>query len=145
MAPDIHRLIGQHENALEAEFGGQVSPVAVCDVGVLLEEGGDLFIGVQSYSLRYEHRPVVVTAQLHVVGRLQQLLRHLQQHLVHVALSQGRQDAKALLYTTCRPVRPNPHGSRVNHDLQCTFRGQNTASTAAVNENVRLKMIMITQ
>lgn len=97
VAPDVHRLIGQHENTLEAEFGGQVGPVAVSDVGVLLEEGGDLFVGVQSYSLRDEDRPVLVTAQLHVVGGLQQLLRHLQQHFDHLALSKGRHCAKALL------------------------------------------------
>lgn len=37
----------------QAEFGGQVSPVAVRDVGVFFEEEGDLFVGVQSYSLGY--------------------------------------------------------------------------------------------
>lgn len=58
-----------------------MSPVAVCDVGVFFEEEGDLFIGVESYPLRYQHRPVLVAAQLYVVGSLQQLLGHLQQHL----------------------------------------------------------------
>lgn len=66
----------------QAELGGQVSPVAICDVGVFSEEQGDLLVGVQPYPLGYEHRPVLVAAQLHVVGSLQQLLGHLQQHLV---------------------------------------------------------------
>lgn len=82
MAPDIHCLVRQYKNTLQAEFGGQVSPVSVCDVRVFFEEEGDLFISVQSYPLGYQHRPVLVTAQLYVVGSLQQLLRHLQQHLV---------------------------------------------------------------
>lgn len=59
-----------------------MSPVAVSDVGVFFEEEGDLFVGVQSYPLGYQHRPVLVAAQLYVVGSLQQLLGHLQQHLV---------------------------------------------------------------
>lgn len=78
VAPDVHSLIGQHENTLETELGGQMSPVAICDVGILLEEGRDLFVSVQSYPLRYEHRPVLVTAQLHVVSSFQQLLWHFQ-------------------------------------------------------------------
>lgn len=65
----------------QAEFGGQVSPVAVCDVGVFFEEEGDLFVSVQSYPLGYQHRPMLIIAQLYVVGSLQQLLGHLQQHL----------------------------------------------------------------
>lgn len=71
-----------HPPPLQAEFGGQMSPVAVCNVGVFFEEEGDLVVGVQSYPLGYQHRPVLVTAQLYVVGSLQQLLGHLQQHLV---------------------------------------------------------------
>lgn len=59
-----------------------MSPVAVGDVGVFFEKEGDLFVGVQSYPLGYQHRPVLVAAQLYVVGSLQQLLGHLQQHLV---------------------------------------------------------------
>lgn len=59
-----------------------MSPVAICDVGVFFEEYRDLFVRVQSYPLGYEHRPVLIAAQLYVVGSLQQLLRHLQQHLV---------------------------------------------------------------
>lgn len=58
-----------------------MSPVAVCDVGVFSEEEGDLFVGVQPYSLGYQDWPVLVAAQLYVVGSLQQLLGHLQQHL----------------------------------------------------------------
>lgn len=81
MAPDIHRLVGQNKNTLKAELGGQVRPVAVCDVGVFFEEEGDLLVGVQPYPLGYEHGPVLVAAQLYVVGSLQQLLGHLQQHL----------------------------------------------------------------
>ncbi len=59
-----------------------MSSVAICDVGVFFEEEGDLFICVQSYPLGYQHRPVLVAAQLDVVGSLQQLLGHLEQHLV---------------------------------------------------------------
>lgn len=77
MAPDIHSFIGQNKNTFQAEFGRQVSPVAICDVGVFLEEQGDLLIGVQSYSLGYQHRPVLVAAQLYVMRSLQQLLGHL--------------------------------------------------------------------
>lgn len=57
-----------------------MSPVAVCDVGVFFEEEGDLFVGVQPNPVRQQHRPVLVVAQLNVVGSLQQLLGHLQQH-----------------------------------------------------------------
>lgn len=64
----------------QAEFGGQVSPVAICDEGVFSQEEGDLFVGVQPYPLGYQHRPVLVAAQLDEVGSLQQLLGHLQQH-----------------------------------------------------------------
>ena len=67
----------------QAEFGGQMGPVAVCDVGVFFEKQGDLLIGVQSYPLGDQHRPVLVAAQLHVLGSLQQLLGHLQQHVDH--------------------------------------------------------------
>lgn len=59
-----------------------MSPVAVRDVRVFFEKEGDLFVGVQSYPLGYQHRPVLVAAQLYVVGSLQQLLGHLQQHPV---------------------------------------------------------------
>lgn len=62
---------------LQAEFGGQVSSVSICDVRVFFEEEGDLFVGVQSYPLGCEHRPVLVAAQLYVVGSFQQLLGHL--------------------------------------------------------------------
>lgn len=82
MAPDIHSFIGQHENTPQAEFGGQVGPVAVCDVGVFFEKEGDLFVGVKSDPLGDQHRPALVAAQLYVVGSLKQLLGHLQQHLV---------------------------------------------------------------
>lgn len=58
-----------------------MGPVAVRDVGVLLEEKRNLLVRVQSDSLRQQHRPVVVAAQLHVVSRLQQLLGHFQQHV----------------------------------------------------------------
>lgn len=78
MAPDIHRLIGQNENTLQAEPGGQVSPVAIGDVGVFFQKEGDLFIGVQPDPLGNKDRPVLVTAQLDVVCGLQQLLGHLQ-------------------------------------------------------------------
>lgn len=111
MAPDVHRLIGQHENAAgrgeacrvksmctsvggggvalaeqdvpppDAQFGGQVGPVAVGDVGVLLEEERDLLVRVEPDPLGQQHRPVVVAAQLHVVRRPQQLLGHFQQHV----------------------------------------------------------------
>lgn len=64
----------------DAQFGGQVGPVAVRDVGVLLEEERNLLVRVQSDPLGQQHRPVVVAAQLHVVRRLQQLLGHFQQH-----------------------------------------------------------------
>lgn len=67
---------------LDAEFGGQVSPVAIGNVRVFFEEEGDLFVRIQSYPLWYQHRPVLVTAQLYVVGSLQQLLWHFEQHLV---------------------------------------------------------------
>lgn len=63
-----------------------MSPVAICDVGIFLEKEGDLFIGVQSYPLGYQHWPVLVAAQLDVVGSLQQLLGHLEQHLVLCSL-----------------------------------------------------------
>lgn len=62
---------------LQAESGGQVSPVAICDVRIFFEEKGDLFVGVQSYPLGYQHGPVLVVAQLYIVGCLQQLLGHL--------------------------------------------------------------------
>lgn len=62
---------------LQAESGGQVSPVAICDVRIFFEEEGDLFIGVQSYPLGYQHGPVLVVSQLYIVGSFQQLLRHL--------------------------------------------------------------------
>lgn len=68
-----------------------MSPVAVCDVGVFFEKEGDLFVGVQSYPLGNQHRPVLVAAQLDVVGSLQQLLGHLQQHVVS---SSGRRQAR---------------------------------------------------
>lgn len=58
-----------------------MSPVAVCDVGIFFEEERDLFVGVQPYPLGYQHGPVLVAAQLDVVGCLEQLLGHLQQHL----------------------------------------------------------------
>lgn len=70
----------------ETELGWQVGPVAICDVGVFFEEEGDLIVGVQPNPLGEEHRPVVVAAQFHVVGSLQQLLRHLQQHRVLLLL-----------------------------------------------------------
>lgn len=62
-----------------------MSPVSVRDVGVLLQEEGDLFVRVQAYPLGNQHRPVVVAAQFDVVRRLQQLLGHLQQHVDPVA------------------------------------------------------------
>lgn len=104
MAPDVHRLIGQDKNAAEkkpatmrlheerreankclfppseTQLGWQVGPVAVGDVGVFLEEEGDLLVGVQPDPVGQQHWPVVVAAQFHVMGSLQQLLRHLQQH-----------------------------------------------------------------
>lgn len=70
----------------ETEPGGQVGPVAICDVGVFFEEEGDLIVGVEPNPLGQEHRPVVVAAQFHVMGSLQQLLRHLQQHRVLLLL-----------------------------------------------------------
>ena len=59
-----------------------MSPVPVSDEGVLLEEEGHLLVGVQANALGNQHGPVLVAAQLDVVGRPQQLLGHLQQHLV---------------------------------------------------------------
>lgn len=53
-----------------------MGPVAIGDVGVFFEEEGDLIVGVQSNPLGYQHRPVLVAAQLYVVGSLQQLLGH---------------------------------------------------------------------
>lgn len=65
----------------DAQFGGQVGPVAVRDVGVLLEKERNLLVRVQSDPLGQQHRPVVVAAQLHVVRCFQQLLGHFQQHV----------------------------------------------------------------
>lgn len=63
-----------------------MGPVAICDVGIFFEKEGDLIVGVQPNPLGQEHWPVVVAAQFHVVGSLQQLLRHLQQHRVLLLL-----------------------------------------------------------
>lgn len=59
---------------LDAESGGQVGPVPVCDVRVLPQERWDLLIGVQPDAPGHQHRPVLVTSQLDVVGSLGILL-----------------------------------------------------------------------
>lgn len=78
----------------DAQSGGQIGSVSICDVRVLPQKHWDLFIGVQPDAPGHQHRPVLVTSQLDVVGRLGALLlflghrcaavgswRHLQRHL----------------------------------------------------------------
>lgn len=78
----------------DAQSGGQIGSVSICDVWVLPQKHWDLFIGVQPDAPGHQHRPVLVTSQLDVVGRLGALLlflrhrcaavgswRHLQRHL----------------------------------------------------------------
>lgn len=59
---------------LDAEPGGQVGSVSVRDVGVLPQEHRDLLVRVQPDPARHQHRPVLVTSQFNVVGRLGTLL-----------------------------------------------------------------------
>lgn len=59
---------------LDAEPGGQVGSVAIRDVGVLPQEHRDLLVGVQPDPSGHQHRPVLVTSQFNVVGRLGTLL-----------------------------------------------------------------------
>jgi len=54
-----------------------VCSVSVCDVRVLLQKPWDLLIGVQADPSGHEHRPVLVAAQLDVMGALERVLRHL--------------------------------------------------------------------
>lgn len=68
--------MGGLPSPLEAEPGGQVGPVAVGDVGVVLEEDGDLLVGVEADAAGHQHRPVLVAPQLDVVSAPQQLLVH---------------------------------------------------------------------
>lgn len=60
----------------DAQPGGQVSPVAVGDVRIVLEGHGDLLVSVQANAAGHQDRPVLVAAQLDVMRALQQLLMH---------------------------------------------------------------------
>lgn len=72
-----HRHDGLPRSPLEAEAGGQVGAVAVGDVGVVLQEHGDLLVRVQANVAGHHYGPVLVAAQLDVVRAPQQLLLHL--------------------------------------------------------------------
>lgn len=61
----------------DAQPGGQVGSVSICDVGVLPQEQWDLFISVQPDTSRHQHRPILITSQLNVVRRLGILLEFL--------------------------------------------------------------------
>lgn len=58
----------------DAQFGGQVCSVSICDVRVFPQKPWNLFIGVQSDPSRHQHRPVLITSQLNVVCSLGALL-----------------------------------------------------------------------
>lgn len=58
----------------DAQSGGQIGSVSICDVRVLPQKDWDLFIGVQPDAPGHQHRPVLVPSQLDVVGRLGALL-----------------------------------------------------------------------
>lgn len=60
----------------DTQPGGQVGPVAVGDVRVVLEGHGDLFVGVETDAAGHQDWPVLVAAQLDVMSALQQLLMH---------------------------------------------------------------------
>lgn len=58
----------------DAQSGGQVSSVSICDVGVFPQKHRDLFVGVQSDTSGHQHRPILITSQFYVVWRLGALL-----------------------------------------------------------------------
>lgn len=70
----INKRLRHYCSPFNAQSGGQVGSVSICDVGVLPQKQRDLFIGVQSDSSRHQHRPVLITSQLNVVCRLSALL-----------------------------------------------------------------------
>lgn len=76
----------------DAEPGGQVGSVSVCDVGVLPQEHGDLLIGVEPDAPGHQHRPVLVTSQLDVVGSLAILLLFLRHRCAAVCRGQTCRD-----------------------------------------------------
>lgn len=73
----------------DAQSGGQIGSVPVCDVGVLPQEQGDLFIGVQPDAPGHQHRPVLITSQLDVVGSLGILLLFLRHRCAGVCFGQA--------------------------------------------------------
>lgn len=72
----------------DAQSGGQIGSVSVCDVRVLPQEHWDLLIGVQPDAPGHQHRPGLVTSQLHVVGSLGVLLLFLRHGRAGVCFGQ---------------------------------------------------------
>lgn len=72
----------------DAQSGGQIGSVSVCDVRVLPQKQWDLLIGVQPDTPGHQHRPVLVTPQLDVVGSLGILLLLLRHRRVGVCSGQ---------------------------------------------------------
>lgn len=63
----------------DAQSGGQVGSVSICDVGVLPQKHRDLFVGVQSDTSGHQHRPILITSKLDIVrglGTFLEFLRH---------------------------------------------------------------------
>lgn len=54
---------------------GEVSSVAISDVWIFPQKAWHLLISVQSDSSGHKDRPVLITAQLYVLGILQHLCR----------------------------------------------------------------------
>lgn len=67
---------GKQTVPFDTQPGGQVGPVAVGDIRVILQGHGDLLVGVEADAAGYQDRPVLVAAQLDVMRALQQLLMH---------------------------------------------------------------------
>lgn len=55
----------------DTQPGGQVGPVAVGDVRVVLEGHGDLLVGVEPDAAGHQDGPVLVAAQLYIMRALQ--------------------------------------------------------------------------
>lgn len=58
-----------------AQSRGEVSSVAISDVRIFPQKAWHLFVSVQSDSSGHKDRPVLITAQLYVLGILQHLGR----------------------------------------------------------------------
>lgn len=72
-------LVERSLTPFNAQSGGQVGSVSVCDVGVLPQEPWDLLVGVEPDAAGNQNGPVLVTSQLDVVSSLVVLL-HLLRH-----------------------------------------------------------------